>query len=45
MNLIILNLAKKISKKQQYTEPTTIFKQAASHLKTKPKITRLIVNL
>ena len=40
MNLIILTLTKKRSKKQQYTEPTTIFKQAALHLKTKLKKAR-----
>ena len=30
-------LDKKRSKKQQYTGPTTIFKQAALHLKIRPK--------
>ena len=37
MNLIILTLTEKHSKIQQYADPTTIFKQAALHLKTKPK--------
>ena len=37
MNLIILTLTKKISKKQQYTDPTTIFKQMALPLKNKSK--------
>ena len=37
MNLIILTLTKKRYKKQQHTDPTTIFKQAALHLKIKPK--------
>ena len=37
MNLTILTLTEKRSKKQQYADPTTIFKQAALHLRITSK--------
>ena len=37
MNLTILTLTEKRSKRQQYTDPTVIFKQAALHLRITSK--------